>query len=74
MKMLFCSICEDHKEIDHYDHDEPILECGHTYQETDADKILRISEKILLEDIYAVMREQKVSYKIAKEIVHNTCL
>ena len=69
MKRLICSICDEFQEINHYDHDEPVLKCGHPYLKTNADIIIEIATSLLLPRIYLIMKEQHVSYEKAYNII-----
>ena len=63
MRQLQCPVCQVRKEITHYDHDNPVLECGHKYTSFNEERDLVYCH--LRDEVYDIMRENRVSYKEA---------
>ena len=70
MQRIWCPVCQKHEDIYTYDHDDPVLFCGHTKQISDGDlKETDEVYKTIRDEVYRIMRDHNVSYEEAKEIL-----
>ena len=69
MRAIWCSVCCKYEDIYTYDHDNPVLFCGHT-KEISEDDIKETDEvyKTIRDEVYRIMKDYQVSYEEAKEI------
>ena len=69
MRTIWCSVCCKYEDIYTYDHDNPVLFCGHT-KEISEDDIKETDEvyKTIRDEVYRIMKDYSVSYEEAKEI------
>lgn len=69
MQKIWCPTCQKYEDIYTYDHDNPVLFCGHIKKISD-NNLKEVDEvyKTIRDRVYRIMKDYQVSYEEAKEI------